>query len=93
MTKTKLTPDQLCRRTDPETFSFETTADLPAPANHLGQERAVEAIEFGIAMKRPGYCMYVHRELKPIRRLGSPVPTPLPESGSPVSSPIPSGIR
>lgn len=59
MTKTKLTPDQLCRRTDPETFSFETTADLPAPANHLGQERAVEAIEFGIAMKRPGYCMYV----------------------------------
>jgi len=59
MTKTKLTPDQLCRRTDPETFSFETTADLPVPANHLGQERAVEAIEFGIAMKRPGYSMYV----------------------------------
>ena len=53
-----LTPEQLCRRCDPERLGFQTTDDLPDIADALGQNRAVEAIRFGVGMVRDGYNLY-----------------------------------
>ena len=49
----------LRRRCDPACFSFDTTADLAEHAGDLGQERAVEAIHFGLAMGHTGYHVFV----------------------------------
>ncbi|MGB5996652.1 MAG: ATP-binding protein [Marinomonas sp.] len=37
---------------------FETLKDIDALSGILGQERAVEAIQFGVAMQRPGYNIF-----------------------------------
>lgn len=53
-----LTPDRLARRTDPDAFPFATTADL-APLDHIvGQDRAIEAVTFGVEIRQPGYNLY-----------------------------------
>jgi len=54
-----LKPDQLFTRCDPAQFKFKTTAELPELEQVVGQERAVEAIRFGIGIKRNGYNLYV----------------------------------
>lgn len=53
-----LDAERLCRKTDPAGFEFETTATLGAPAAWIGQDRAVEAVRFGIGMKRAGYNLF-----------------------------------
>ncbi|SLN24266.1 Lon protease family protein [Oceanibacterium hippocampi] len=55
-----LSADQLCRDCDPDSLDFETTADLQPLEGVLGQERALEAIRFGAAMKHNGYNIFVH---------------------------------
>ncbi|KAA1188184.1 AAA family ATPase [Pseudohalioglobus sediminis] len=40
-------------------LSFETTSELEPLARHLGQDRAVEALEFGLAIPHDGYNIYV----------------------------------
>ena len=53
-----LRPDQLFTPCDVEDFSFTTTAEL-APLKHIiGQERAVEAVELGIGVRRPGFNIF-----------------------------------
>ncbi len=49
----------LSHRCDPALFDFETTADLPEPDGIFGQARAVEAVQFGIGIKQPGYNLFV----------------------------------
>ncbi|GHT92920.1 ATP-dependent protease [Betaproteobacteria bacterium] len=57
-----LTPTQLRRHSDPALLGFASTAELtPLPAA-LGQERPEEAIAFGLAMKHPGYHVFVMGE-------------------------------
>ncbi len=53
-----LSPDRLARRTDPATFAFATTADLPPLDEMVGQDRAVEALAFGVEIRQPGYNLY-----------------------------------
>lgn len=53
-----LTPKQLCLGCDPAQFSFKTTAELEPLTDYIGQERAIEAIEFGVGIKRHGYNIY-----------------------------------
>jgi len=53
-----LSPDELYRRCDPKQFDFETTADLNAEITVIGQERAVEAIRFGIGIGQSGYNLF-----------------------------------
>jgi lon-related putative ATP-dependent protease len=48
----------LCRRCDPVTFSFGTTAELPDVPGIIGQERAEEAVRFAIGIRRYGYNLY-----------------------------------
>ncbi|MGM0559282.1 MAG: Lon protease family protein, partial [Myxococcota bacterium] len=50
--------DALRWQCDPEQFDFETTQDLEDLHEIIGQERAVEAIEFGIGIDRHGYNLY-----------------------------------
>ncbi|MBL8541333.1 MAG: AAA family ATPase [Betaproteobacteria bacterium] len=54
-----LTPDQLVRRCDPASFPFETTAELPDVDAFFGQQRAVDAVRFGIGMRHEGFNLYV----------------------------------
>jgi len=57
-----LAPEQLIARTASEQLPFETTETLESFAGVLGQQRAQVAIEFGVAMTRPGYNIYVMGE-------------------------------
>jgi len=49
---------QLRRRCDPKQFAFETTSELEELTEVLGQLRAVDAIEFGIGIRREGYHLF-----------------------------------
>jgi hypothetical protein len=51
----RLAPEALTRRFSAEQFAFTNTDDLEPFRGVLGQERAVEALQFGVAMPRPGY--------------------------------------
>ena len=58
----RLAPEALTRPFSAEQFSFSTTNDLEPFRGVLGQERAVEALQFGVAMPRPGYNVFVMGE-------------------------------
>lgn len=54
-----LPPDQLCHHCDLSLFGFTSTADLTPAFSALGQDRAMEAIDFAIGMRHPGYNLFV----------------------------------
>ncbi|MDW7710502.1 MAG: ATP-binding protein [Deferrisomatales bacterium] len=56
---TRLDPLRLRRRVDPDQFPFETTADLSPQRKPLGQERALQALEFGVGVDSQGYNIFV----------------------------------
>ena len=53
-----LTPQELHYRCDVNCIPFTTTDDAPVLEGPLGQERALEAIDFGLRMKGPGYNLF-----------------------------------
>jgi predicted ATP-dependent protease len=53
-----LGPSELRRPIDPASLGFATTADLADLDEVVGQDRAVEAIEFAVGMHREGYNLY-----------------------------------
>ena len=60
--KLRVTPKELRRICDPNVFRFKNTDHLNALDTVLGQDRAVQAIEFGLNMKSPGYNIFVTGE-------------------------------
>jgi lon-related putative ATP-dependent protease len=58
MTQQKLTPDLLYTRCDPEQFSFSSTDALQDLEGVIGQDRAMEAIRFGIGIRQEGFNLY-----------------------------------
>jgi len=54
-----LHPDRLYRRCDPKELPFTTTDELEPLAQHLGQDRAVEALEFGLQIPHEGYNIFL----------------------------------
>ena len=56
---TLLPPDRLRTPCDPKQFEFKNTAELEDLTEMVGQDRAVEAVEFGIEMDHPGYNLFV----------------------------------
>jgi lon-related putative ATP-dependent protease len=58
MTVKPLPYEILCPHCDPQQFTFETTAELEELTEILGQDRALDAVQFGIGMKRDGYNLY-----------------------------------
>jgi lon-related putative ATP-dependent protease len=81
-----LNAEELCRTCDPDQFTFETTAELDDLQEVIGQDRAVEAIQFGIGIQRTGYNLFalgpngtgkhtsVQRSLEK-KAIGEPVPS------------------
>ncbi len=56
---TPLPPEKLCRLCEASQFSFNTTDELEDLAEIIGQQRAVQAVHFGIGIQREGYNLYV----------------------------------
>jgi hypothetical protein len=54
-----LAPDRLCRRCDPASLAFDRVEELPDPPLLFGQERAMSAIQVGMAMSRAGYNIFL----------------------------------
>jgi lon-related putative ATP-dependent protease len=54
-----LAPEALCHLCDPSQFSFESTTELQDLTEIIGQNRAVQAVHFGIGIQRDGYNLYV----------------------------------
>ena len=53
-------PIKLLRKEcDPALFDFECTKDLAPLREFIGQDRAIGAINFGLAMNHDGYNIYV----------------------------------
>ncbi|MCC6900504.1 MAG: AAA family ATPase [Polyangiaceae bacterium] len=60
MTEPKpLSSSELRLRCDPASLPFESTLELEPLEGPLGQERAVEAARFAVALRRPGYNLFV----------------------------------
>ncbi len=55
----ELQPCELRRACDPSVFAFKDTSALEPLGGVIGQERAVQAIEFGLNMQSPGYNIFV----------------------------------
>jgi len=57
--KFKVPVSMLTPAVDPAKLGFEDTSELEPLTDIIGQERAVEALEFGLSMKSPGFNLYV----------------------------------
>ena len=53
-----LPPDLLSRHVDPAALSFALCSGLEEAPGLIGQERAIEAIEFAMRMRKKGYNAY-----------------------------------
>ena len=54
-----LPPERLYRPADLSALSFKTTADLEPEEGFVGQARALDAIEFGTRIGKPGFNLFV----------------------------------
>lgn len=54
-----LSPDDLYRRCDERLLPFETTNELPPLEGTIGQERALNAIEFGLNLDSSGFNIFL----------------------------------
>ena len=54
-----LTPEALFTPCDTGKFKFQTTEELPDLTELVGQERALEAIRFGVGIRRPGFNLFL----------------------------------
>ena len=59
MTYKSLKPEELRLTFNLDKAAFKTTADVPPLEGMIGQERAVQATEFGLRIKRPGYNIFL----------------------------------
>lgn len=57
--KNRLSYYKLKRSYNPRQFNFKTTKDLEAFNDIVGQERAVQALDFGLNVKNPKYNIYI----------------------------------
>ena len=54
----ELDAEALRRRCNPDTFDFDTTANLPTLTEVLGQPRALAALEFGTAIASHDFNLF-----------------------------------
>lgn len=54
-----ITPEEAYHRCDADELPFETTAEVEELTRYLGQDRALEAVEFGISMRHRGFNLFV----------------------------------
>jgi lon-related putative ATP-dependent protease len=58
-TPLRVPPEQLRRLLDPESLPFETTEDVEPLTGTIGQPRALDAVQFGLAISARGYNLFV----------------------------------
>ena len=54
-----LPPNQLYRHCDAASLQFDTTAQLVELTGAVGQDRALDAVKFGLDMQHPGFNLFV----------------------------------
>jgi lon-related putative ATP-dependent protease len=59
MAVSALNADQVRRRLDPAALPFDTTAEVPPLRGTIGQDRALDAIDFGLEVTTPGYNLFL----------------------------------
>lgn len=59
---TSLPAEKLRRVCEPNSFSFIDTSQIPASRDLIGQQRAVDAMEFGLRINLDGYNIYMAGE-------------------------------
>ena len=57
--KYELLPDELYHSCDMSLLNFATTDDITELTDVIGQERALEALDFGFGIKHDGYNLFV----------------------------------
>lgn len=55
----RLAPARLRRVCDPKAFKFKTTAELPPFDGLIGQSRALESLDLGARIDKPGFNLFV----------------------------------
>ena len=55
----KLSLDEIYKCCDPAIFTFNTTDDLPAFYGTIGQERALDALDFGLSLESTGFNIFL----------------------------------
>ncbi len=55
----KLSVDELYKCCDPSIFTFHTTDDLPDFHGTIGQERALDALDFGLSLESTGFNIFL----------------------------------
>jgi len=55
----KLSVDELYKCCDPNVFTFNTTDDLPVFYGTIGQERALDALDFGLSLESTGFNIFL----------------------------------
>lgn len=55
----RVPPERLRPACDPQSFAFETTAEVPPLHGMIGQERAKRALEFGLRVQGSGYNLFI----------------------------------
>mgnify|MGYP006360493629 CR=1 FL=1 len=63
----RLAPGQLSRRCTLDALTFETTDQLGDDAQAFGQQRAIDAIAFGIGIRDEGYNLFAMGSVLPFR--------------------------
>ena len=54
----KLRPEELYKRCDPDVFSFSTTGEITEFMRTIGQEKALNALDFGLNMDSNGFNIF-----------------------------------
>jgi DNA replication protein DnaC len=55
----KLNPEQLYNRCDAGSFVFQTTSEIEDFGGTISQEKALRALDFGLAMNSSGFNIFV----------------------------------
>lgn len=58
----RLSADKLRWECDPDSFDFDTTADIPGLEGTVGQVRALKSIEFSLGMQEDGFNLFLAGE-------------------------------
>ena len=83
----RLDPEALYRRCDPASLGFSTTDELDDPGLAVGQDRAVEALDFGVRIRKDGFNVFVlgpsgshrHAIVEEFLRTRAPTPPECPD--------------
>ncbi len=52
-------PEKACPKCSADTFEFQTTEEIRQTVQITGQERALEAVAFGIGIEQKGFNLFV----------------------------------